>query len=45
VLGLDNADATVLIKGSRFMQLDRIVDALLDPDAPPAAVGEGTTRC
>ena len=45
LLALDGADATLLIKASRFMQLDRIVDALLDPDAPPAAAGERSTRC
>jgi UDP-N-acetylmuramoyl-tripeptide--D-alanyl-D-alanine ligase len=45
LLALDGADATVLIKASRFMQLDRLVDALLEPDAPPAAAGERTTPC
>jgi UDP-N-acetylmuramoyl-tripeptide--D-alanyl-D-alanine ligase len=34
---LDGADVTVLVKGSRYMQLDRIVDGLVGP----AAGGQG----
>jgi len=45
LLALDGADATVLIKASRFMRLDRIVEALLERDASPAAAGEGSTQC
>jgi len=36
---LDGADATVLVKGSRFMQLDRIVDGLAAP------AGGGQSSC
>ena len=38
---LDGADATVLVKGSRFMQLDRLVDALVAGANLPG----GTTAC
>ena len=37
---LDGADATVLIKGSRFMQLDRVVDGLV-----AAEQSGGKPRC
>lgn len=43
LLRLDGTDATVLVKGSRFMQLDRLVDALA---AGGSAVGAArTARC
>ena len=45
LLRLDGADATVLIKGSRFMQLDRIVDALVAGAASQSQAGGRTVRC